>query len=389
MVGLIAKIYINKTDSDSDVRYKYGIICSACGIFFNILLSLIKIIAGSLSASISLVADGINNLSDAASSIVTLIGFKLSNKKADREHPFGHGRIEYISGFIVSIFILIMGIELLKTSISSLIESLKCKNNIFSLNLFIILIFSILVKLYMYIYNSKVGKKINSEALRAVAKDSISDFFASIVVAVSLIMSKFINFNFDAVSGLVVSIFIIITGFKACTETLSPILGGSIDETLKLKIKEIALSYDDILGVHDIIVHDYGPKNLIATFHAEVSKDQKLEYIHNIIDEIEKQVNNKLGIRTTIHIDPVDMEDPYVHKFISEITYLVKERIDTSCSIHDLRIIRKANFKDEVVFDILVPFSNDISDDKVSDILNEIFYEIGEEYIPKFNIDRE
>lgn len=384
MINLISKIYIKKEDSISTVRYKYGTICSIMGIILNTIICVFKIIIGLIFASISLVADGINNLSDAASSIVTLIGFKMARKKADSAHPFGHGRIEYISGFVVAICILIMGLDLLKTSFTKFISTGHADLR-FNYLLILSLILSIVIKLYMYIYNRNIGKKINSEALKATAKDSISDVFASLCVLISLLFSKWFDFNFDAIGGMLVSLFIIYTGFNTSLETLSPILGKKTDSNLINKIKAIALSHNDILGLHDIVVHDYGPNNLIATLHAEVDENHKLSYIHGVIDEIEKEIKDKLGIQTTIHIDPIDMDNAYLQDIISIVNVKVKEEIDKNASIHDLRIIDNHI----VIFDILLPFENKISDTEILEKLNLIVKKLNENFVIKVEIDRE
>ncbi|MBR1883395.1 MAG: cation transporter [Clostridia bacterium] len=385
MISLISKMYIKESDSIAEKRNKYGVICSVVGIFLNILLTIIKIVLGVLFNYISMIADGVNNLSDAGSSIVSMIGFKLSKKKPDREHPYGHGRIEYVAGFVVSMIIFLMGFELLKESVIKLSSPVDSS----SLNyiVYIMLCFSIAVKLYMFMYNMRVGKKINSDVLKAVAIDSISDCFATFTVILSAALSTQTNINLDAISGIIVSLFIICAGFSTSKEVIGNLIGKSVDKEFKDRVKEIVLEEKAVLGVHDILVHEYGPSSYIVSLHAEVKEEEELVTIHNVIDKIERKLKKELGCIATIHIDPVNLDDEEQIELYSYISEIVKNKIDKDASIHDLRIIESDENK-SLCFDISVSYDVKMQDEEVKNIALDILNSTLDNYVFDIDVDR-
>ncbi len=353
MVNFLSRKFIkNYNDVKNEkVRRAYGILCSIVGIMLNIFLFIIKYFAGIISGSIAITADAFNNLSDAGSSVITLIGFKFAGMKPDPEHPFGHGRIEYISGFAVSVMIILMGVELLKSSVDKIFHPETIDTTIVS---FIILIVSILVKLYMSLYNSKIGDKIESAGMKATATDSRSDCVATSVVLLSMIIAKFTGVNIDAYAGLLVAAFILYAGYDAAKETLSPLLGQTPEKSLVDSIKNIVMSYDEIVGIHDLVVHDYGPGRVMISLHAEVPGSGDIYLLHDAIDRAEQELNEKLNCEAVIHLDPIETDNEEVMKMKGEVSTLIKDQIDEVITIHDFRVV-KGNTHTNVIFDAVVP----------------------------------
>lgn len=353
MVNFLSRKFIkNYNDVKNEkVRRAYGILCSIVGIMLNIFLFIIKYFAGIISGSIAITADAFNNLSDAGSSVITLIGFKFAGMKPDPEHPFGHGRIEYISGFAVSVMIILMGVELLKSSVDKIFHPEIIDTTIVS---FIILIVSILVKLYMSLYNSKIGDKIESAGMKATATDSRSDCVATSVVLLSMIIAKFTGVNIDAYAGLLVAAFILYAGYDAAKETLSPLLGQTPEKSLVDSIKNIVMSYDEIVGIHDLVVHDYGPGRVMISLHAEVPGSGDIYLLHDAIDRAEQELNEKLNCEAVIHLDPIETDNEEVMKMKGEVSTLIKDQIDEVITIHDFRVV-KGNTHTNVIFDAVVP----------------------------------
>ena len=317
MFKLLENIFINKKYPkeimNNEKRSAYGILSSIFGIVCNIILCSIKIISGVIFASISLVADGINNLSDGASSITSLIGFKLAQTPPDDEHPYGHERIEYISALFVSIFIIIVGILLGKSSIEKLISKEEMDLSKFYL-LIGILGVSILIKMWMGLVYLNVSKKINSLTIKATSQDSFNDCITTFAILISLIISKLTSFNLDAYLGLAVAIFILINGIKLCFETISPLLGEAPSEEYVKKMISKILSYDGILGVHDLVMHNYGPDKYFATIHCEVDSKVDVMISHEVIDQIERDIRSDFNIELTIHLDPIDTSDDFTNE---------------------------------------------------------------------------
>lgn len=351
MVSLLSKLFIRDFNNynDVEVRRKYGILGSTVGIFLNILLFCLKYFAGIVSGSVAITADAFNNLSDAGSSIITLVGFKFTGRSPDNEHPFGHGRVEYISGLIVSMAIILMGFELLVTSAGKIVNPEDIDT---SKTAFIILIASVAVKIYMAFYNVSIGKKINSVAMRATATDSLSDSVATFVVFVSMLVLKFTGHNIDGYAGTAVAIFILFTGYSAAKDTISPLLGTKPSKEIVDSIDEIIMSHDGILGMHDLIIHDYGPGRMIISLHAEVPGDKNIYEIHNLIDHIENDLNDKFNCECVIHMDPVDVHDSRIKLMKDRIEEVLKE-IDDSLSVHDLRIVPCQSYSN-LMFDMIV-----------------------------------
>ena len=370
MISLLARIFISGHDryDDTVVRRKYGILCGTMGIFFNIILFAFKYFAGVISGSVAIMADAFNNLSDAGSSIITLIGFKFSGMKPDREHPFGHGRIEYVSGLIVSLIIMVMGIELGKSSIGKIIHPETMDTGIWA---FVILIFSVLVKLYMAYYNHSVGKKIKSATMKATATDSISDVISTSVVFLSMVIYKLFKVNIDGYCGALVAVFILFAGFEALKDTLSPLVGLKPDEEYVRNIERIALSFDKAVGVHDVMVHDYGPGRRIVSLHVEVPGDEDIYELHELIETIEEELDHSLDCESVIHMDPVEVHDAMVLELKKQVGLIVKG-IDGKLSIHDFRVVPAKTYKN-IIFDVVVPQEFYLSDGKVKQkILDEL-----------------
>ena len=362
MIQFLSTIFIGKNPDTSDpqVRQKFGVLSGIVGIGFNILLFIGKLIVGLLSNSIAILADAFNNLSDAGSSIITLIGFKIAGQKPDSDHPFGHGRLEYISGLFVSMIIIYMGIELVKTSFGRIMhpESLQ-----FSPITLAILIASILVKCYMYFYNRSISKRIKSAAMMATAKDSLSDTVSTFVILLCTLLSHFYGIHLDGWCGIMVGAFILYTGYQAAKETIDPLLGQPPEIEFVQQIETIIMSYPDIQGIHDLIVHNYGPGRTMISVHAEVPADGDILVLHDTIDIIEHSLREKLNCQAVIHMDPICTDDPETILLKEDVTAFIKE-ISSELSLHDFRLV-KGPTHTNVIFDLLVPFDFSISDAKL------------------------
>lgn len=353
MSNLLIKLFIKDYNNfkDENIRKKYGELGSFVGIISNIILFLIKLITGIIINSVAIITDSFNNLSDSLSSVITLIGFKLGSKPADKEHPFGHGRMEYISGLVVSLIIIIIGVEFFK---SALIKVFKPEIINFSYISILILFVTIIIKIWQSFFNKKIGEIINSKSLIATSVDSRNDAMVTIATIISLLIFNFFGINLDGFFGILVSIFLIYSGFSLARETISPLLGENIDEELSEKIKEIVFRYKEIVGVHDILVHNYGPNKSIASLHVEVPNNICVNISHEIIDEIEKSVQNELGIFLTIHMDPVNLKDARIEKIVSEIQSIFLN-YEENLSTHDHRIVDCEN-SINFIFDLVIPY---------------------------------
>lgn len=352
MIRFLAKRFIADYDNASspEVRQSYGILCGAAGIFFNLLLFAGKFFAGFISNSIAITADAFNNLSDAGSSVVTLIGFHLAGQKPDLEHPFGHGRIEYVSGLIVSGAILIMAFELVKTSAQKILHPEPVDFQPLAL---IILAISIGVKLYMASYNRSTGKKIGSAAMKATALDSLSDALSTSVVLAASVFGHFTSLNIDGWCGVAVGIFIFYAGFQAAKDTLNPLLGQAPDPEFIQNIRTITLSHPEILGIHDMLVHDYGPGRQMVSLHCEVSASGDIFALHDTIDNIERELRSKLHCDAVIHMDPIQDKDEETMSIRSEVLNLLRS-IHSAITLHDFRMV-KGPTHTNLIFDIVVP----------------------------------
>lgn len=393
MTNLLIKLFIKNYEdtSNPEVRRKYGNLASIFGIVSNVFICIFKLIFGLIFNLISLIADGINNLTDAGSSIVSLIGFKLSSKPADKDHPFGHARIEYISGFIVSILIVILGIQLISNSISDIIDKFNTQFISPTTNEFIIstiiLSIAIIVKLFQGIFYKKIGKKINSLTLIANAEDSRNDVISTSAVLLGLIISKIFNFYTDGYLGLIVGIFILYSGFKLIKETSDPLISEKIDPELIKNFTSTITSHEQILGIHDLQIHAYGPDTYFASIHAEVDASKDILTTHDLIDNIEKELLQKYKIITTIHMDPVVLNDPYTEeikqKIIPEIT-----KLQSIKNIHDFRIV-KGPTHTNIIFDVVVKQETKIKDQEIQKQITNIIKNIDESYSAIITIDHD
>lgn len=386
MVAVLARMMGLETLAPDKKRSAYGKLCGIVGIVLNLLLFAGKFIAGFLSNSIAITADAFNNLSDAGSSLVTLIGFKLAEQKPDSDHPFGHGRMEYLSGLIVSAVILMMGFELVKDSIDKILHPTGVD---FSVVVLVILIASILGKCYMAFYNFHYGKRFESSTLRATAVDSLSDCVSTTVVLIATLIGYYTNVQIDGFCGIAVGILIFVAGINAAKETLSPLLGEAPDPEFVNQIEEMVLSFDKeaIVGIHDLIVHDYGPGRRIISLHAEVPAEGNMMSLHDVIDNLEMKLREELGCLTTIHMDPVVTTDERVTELKEKCTLLVKE-IGDALSLHDFRVVF-GDTHTNMIFDVVVPFEFYLSDAETTKMIQKkVSEKIGENYFVVITIDK-
>lgn len=355
MIRLLSRWLIPDRDNVTSpaVRRAYGTLCGAVGIALNILLFAGKLFAGRLSGSIAVTADAFNNLSDAGSSAVTLLGFRLAGKKPDTDHPFGHGRIEYISGLLVAGLILLMGVELAKSSFDKILHPEPVA---FSALAAAIMAASVCVKLYMWLYNRAIGRKIKSVSMEATATDSLSDTIATSAVLLAMLVGKWTGLAVDGYVGLVVALFILFSAYKAAKETLSPLLGQAPDPELVQEIRDITLANDTVQGVHDLVVHDYGPGRMMISLHAEVPAHGDIMAMHDVIDNVEKELMERLHCHAVIHMDPIVTDDDRVNALRAQVAELVKQ-VDPALTIHDFRVVRGTTH-DNLIFDAVLPFSS-------------------------------
>ncbi len=369
MLKLLSRIFIKdyKNYESPAVRSSYGVLCGGFGIFLNILLFIGKFLAGTLAKSVSITADAFNNLADAGSSIITLLGFRLARQKPDTKHPFGHGRIEYIAGLLVSAAIILMGFELAKSSISKIISPEPIE---FSVLTAAILVCSILVKLYMVFYNKSIGKKIKSATLGATALDSCSDCIATSVVLVSSLIAHFFKINIDGYCGVLVAAFVIYSGIRALQETITPLLGQAPDREFIERIQKLIEEFPEITGIHDLIVHDYGPGRLMISLHAEmpVYEDSDIFAMHDIIDNAERLLSKELECLVTIHLDPTRSNDEKVAELKAK-TVNVLHGISPELSLHDFRVVPGPTHTN-LIFDVVIPFDLKLKEDEITEKLN-------------------
>ena len=384
MISLLAKIFIKNPSEfkNEKVRSAYGMLCGIVGIILNLLLCALKLFVSFLTGSVSVAADAFNNLGDAGSSVITLIGFKLASQKPDPSHPFGHGRIEYLSALIVSMLIVLMGFELGKSSFSKIMDG---GSSNFSTVAIIILSASILVKIYIYIYNRRIGKKINSSAMIATSVDSLSDCVSTLTVLICMILSKFYSFSFDGWCGLAVSVFILISGIKAFKETMDPLLGTPPDADFVSDIEKIVMSYPEIIGIHDLIVHNYGPGRVMISLHAEVSQNIDILIAHDIIDNAENELRSTLNCSAVIHLDPISTEDEIVNDIKHKTAELAKA-IDPAVTIHDFRMV-VGDTHTNLIFDMVVPYNIKKTDEEIKNEMARLVKIIDDNYMTVISVD--
>jgi cation diffusion facilitator family transporter len=386
VIRLLARIFIKDSDNitSPDVRREWGVLCGCVGIGFNVLLFAGKFLAGVISGSIAITADAFNNLSDAGSSTITLLGFKLAGSKPDVDHPFGHGRFEYLSALIVSIFIVLMGFELAKTSFGKIIHPEPIES---SPLIIVILIASICVKLYMNYYNRTVGKKINSTAMAATAIDSLSDSVATTAVLIATLVGQFTSLRIDGWCGILVALFILYSGFVAAKKTIDPLLGQPPEPEFVDSVDKIVKSHSLVKGIHDMVVHDYGPGRIMVSLHAEVPCDVDIMKIHDEIDNIEVELHQKLGCDAVIHMDPIETNNSLVGELRTRVSQMIKENIDPVITIHDFRMVPGPTHTN-LIFDVVVPFKFALSDEDVEKKIKQLVRRMDGNYFAVITVDK-
>ncbi len=378
MTSLLVRLFVNNHSETqrTEVRSAYGKLASFVGIVCNILLFAVKITVGTLSGSVSITADAVNNLSDASSSIISLLGFKLASKPADADHPYGHARYEYLSGLLVAVLILYIGIELMKSSIGKILSPSPVA---FSWITVAVLIVSVAVKLWLSVFNNCIGKKISSQTLIATSVDSRNDVITTAAVIIAMIVSHYVNFELDGYVGVAVALFILYSGIGLVRETLDPILGKVPDPDFVARIKSKIESYDGVVGTHDLMIHDYGPGCQFASVHAEVAAEDDPIVMHDIIDNIERDVKEEYGLNLVIHMDPIVTSDETVNAVRRSLAEKISE-IDSDITIHDLRIVEGPTHTN-LVFDCVVPHNFKIPNKILREKIHAAAKEIDEKYI--------
>ncbi len=386
MIKLLSSIFIkNKTDlSKDELRTKYGTLCGILGIVLNLFLFILKMIAGTITTSISVRSDAFNSLSDAGSSLVSLLGFKIASQKPDKDHPFGHGRFEYISGLVVAMIICLMGFELGKSSVLKIINPISPT---FSVTAIVILAISLLIKLYMFIYNRSLGKKFSSPALLATSMDCLSDTFATGSTIAAIVIYYVWEINIDAFCGIVLSLLIFRAGYLAFKETMSPLLGNPPDKELVEKIEKMVMDNNVVIGVHDLIIHDYGPGRRMISIHAEIPLDGDLATMHDCIDNIEKRLFEELGCHAVIHMDPICFGDEEVDDLKKQLLEIISS-LSLNLSIHDFRVVKGPSHTN-LIFDTVVPMECKLADEAVKALICEKVKEkIGNNIFCVIQIDK-
>ena len=385
MTELLLRLFVKdyRNVEKSAVRSSIGKLAGIVGIVCNSLLFLFKLVAGLLVGSVAITADAVNNLSDASSSLITLIGFKLAQRPADEDHPYGHARYEYLSGFIVSTLILVIGIELVKSSIEKIIHPEVVEMSVLSVA---VLVGSILLKLWMSLFCRNLGKRISSTTLQATSVDSRNDVISTTAVLGGCLVGYFFNLKIDGYVGLVVALFIIYSGIGIAKETISPLLGKQADEKLVEEISELVLSHDKVIGMHDLLVHDYGPGKCFASVHAELSADEDPLVCHDIIDDIERDVLEQLSVHLVIHYDPVVTDDEelnHMRKVVGSIIINIDQRL----TLHDFRMVRGAQHT-KLVFDLVIPYSMEKQEPDLKQRIDAGIKSEGEQYCTVICFDK-
>lgn len=386
MTKLLLKIFIknHKNTADPLIRRKYINLGSVVGILCNLILFAIKLAIGLLAGSVSIMADAFNNLTDIGSSVVTIIGFRLSIKPADKEHPFGHGRFEYMSAMLVAIIILLVGFELFKTSVEKIFTPSELKVEFYTI---ILLSISVIIKLWMFLFNKKLGKSINSSGLIATAQDSVNDSIATFAVLVSIIISKIFGINVDPFMGIAVAVFILYSGVKTIKETLDPLLGMPPEKETIDAIATMVLANEKFVGIHDLIVHNYGPGRSFASLHVEVPSDADIVACHEDIDACEKEIHGALGIEVVIHMDPIAINDENTIKTKEAVCNAIG-KYNSKFSIHDFRMV---NGEEQInlIFDVVVPNDITLKDFEIKSKIQEICKELDSRYVTVITIDKD
>lgn len=386
MTELLVKIFVKNHENTLDVyvRGKYGTLSSVVGIVCNILLFVLKFAMGTLSNSIAVISDAFNNLSDSASCIVTLFGYKMAAKPADKDHPFGHGRMEYLTSLIIAAVILMMGIELLKDSAVKIVHPEKVE---FRVVVLVSLLVSVGVKLWMSHFNTVLGKKLNSSVMLATAKDSRSDVIATAVTIISLIAAAFTELPVDGVMGVIVSLFILKAGFEIIKDTVDELLGKPADPETVREIAKLVCCDERIIGIHDMIIHNYGPGNMIGSCHAEVKSDENFIAAHDLIDRIEREIHKQLKIQMTIHMDPIEVDNEQINAYRALVADVLR-RVDKRLGFHDFRMVM-GDTHVNLIFDLVVPYEIKRTDDDLKAEIDSILAKEKTKFYTVITFDRE
>lgn len=385
MTNLLLRLFIKdyKNTQNNLVREKYGVLGGTVGIVLNLILAAAKLIIGTFSGSISITADAINNFSDAGSSIITLIGFKMSNKPADTTHPFGHGRIEYISGLIVAFIVLLFGFDLIKTSVERIINPTDIT---YSIWVIVVLVLSILGKIWLGLFNRKLGKAINSAAMTAVFTDCVSDCGATAVTIISMLLSHYAGLNVDGILGIVVAIIILIAGINIVKDTINPLLGQPPEKELVDAIEKLIMSYDKVVGIHDLIIHNYGSAKTFGSVHVEVPANENVLVVHEIMDDIEVAVKKEFGIEIVAHTDPIETDNEVVNQNKNELIKTIRD-IDENLSIHDFRLVSGPNHTN-LIFDVVLPYESKMTEKEITDVIKSKVKESKPNFNCVITVDR-
>ena len=384
MTKFLLKLFVKNYENADDpkVHLAIGRFAGITGIIANAFLSLVKIVAGFISGSVAIVADGMNNLSDTMSSVITLLGFRMANKPADKDHPYGHARYEYLSGLFIAIFVIVVGFELAKSSVEKILNPSPVH---FSDLTLAILVVSILLKLWMTFFYKGLGEKIKSQTLKAASVDSRNDVVATLAVLVGAILERGYGITADGYIGVLVAVFILVSGIKAVTETISPLLGKRAEEELVDAITSLVLSHEKVLGVHDILVHDYGPGQCFASLHAELSAEENPILCHDIIDDIECDCQEELNVRLVIHYDPVEVNNEERNE-MERVTGDIIRNISTDLSFHDFRIVRSSK-QTKLVFDLAVPYSEKMTNREIQERIDTELKNREKDYVTFIRFD--
>jgi cation diffusion facilitator family transporter len=385
MTQFLIRLFIKDSDNiyQPQVRQRYGVVTGLIGIVCNIFLFGIKLLAGLITSSISIMADAFNNLSDAGSSVITLVGFKIAGMPADDEHPFGHGRVEYVSGLIISLIIMMVGLELLRSSFDKILHPEAVS---FSWLSFVILFVSIAVKLWMCFFYRGVGKKIDSDAMKATAMDSLSDVVATSAVVIGVIVNVLARVNIDGYVGILVALFILYTGFNTARDTMNDLLGQAPDPGFVAAVEQRVLSYEIVVGVHDLIVHNYGPGRCIISLHAEVPRTMDILKIHDEIDNIERELKKEFQCEAVIHMDPIAIDDRKANQVYDRVKQIVRE-IDSCLTIHDFRMVEGPSHTN-LIFDVVAPHKFHLSDREIVSQVEQRVQEWNPSYYTVITVDK-
>ena len=384
MSDFLLRVFIKDSDyTNIKTKEQVGTLSSIVGILCNIFLFVLKFFIGTISSSISIISDGFNNLSDCMGCIVTLFGYKMAAKPADKDHPFGHGRIEYVTSLIIAFVIVIVGIELFKGAVDKILNPVDVE---FSYFIIISLIFSILLKLWMGLFNTNLGKKCKSSTMLATAQDSFSDTIATIAALISVIASQFTTLPVDGFIGIIVSLFVMNAGYGIIKNTIDVLIGKSADADLVNNICELIKNKEEILGIHDMIIHSYGSNTLIGSAHVEVRSDSDFVKIHDIVDCIETDIYEQYKVIMTIHMDPVEHDNQLVNELKTKLNTIL-EKMDIGLSFHDFRVVA-GNTHTNIIFDVVVPFECCLNDIDIKDILDDKFNDSSTKYYLVVTFDR-